>query len=309
MPKKITKAVILAAGLGTRMLPISKSVPKEMLPITDKPAMQYNIEEASASGITDILIITGRDKSAIDNYFDYSPEYEYTLEKKGGERNLKNLEIVRNIPNIANIHYIRQKEPKGLGHAVMCAKSFVGDDNFMVMYGDDIIIADYPATKQLIDVYEKNDGNVCVAAVKEVPIEQVKMYCSLKVTPAENCDNNTEFYVYDMIEKPKTDAEIFSNYSILGRVLLTPEIFDILEYQKPGAGNEIQLTDAMQTLSRLADESKGEPAKMIAKVFTGERHDMGSKLGFLRANVIEGVKHPEVGEDFKEFIKEFAKTL
>jgi UTP--glucose-1-phosphate uridylyltransferase len=177
------------------------------------------------------------------------------------------------------------------------------------MYGDDIIIGEPPAAKQLIDVYEKNNGNVCVSAVKEVPLEQVMAYCSLKVTPAENCTDNSEFYVYDMIEKPKTEKEFFSNYAILGRVLLTPEIFDILENQGPGANNEIQLTDSMQTLVRSADEHKNEPAKMIAKVFTGERHDMGAKLGFLRANVIEGVKHPEVGEDFKKFLIVFVGTL
>jgi len=309
MPKKITKAVILAAGLGTRMLPIAKAIPKEVLPIVDKPAMQYNIEEAVASGITDILIITGRDKSAVENYFDHSPEYEYVLEKKGGERNLKNLEIIRNIPYIANIHYIRQKQPKGLGHAVLCAKSFIGDDDFIVMYGDDIIIGEPPACKQLIDVYEKNDGKVCVAAVKEVETEQVMKYCSLKTVAVENCGDDSEFYVYDMIEKPRTEEQIFSNYAILGRVLLTPEIFDILKDQGPGANDEIQITDAMKTLVLKADENKNEPAKMIAKVFTGERHDMGAKLGFLQANVIEGVKHPEVGGEFKKFLKEFVETL
>ena len=309
MAKKITKAVIIAAGLGTRMLPIAKSVPKEMLPIMDKPAMQYNVEEAAASGITDILIVTGREKDAVENYFDYSPEYEYVLKNKGDERSLKNLETIRNIANIANIHYIRQKEPKGLGHAVLCARSFVGDDDFMVMYGDDIIIGEPPAAKQLIDVYEKNNKNVCVAAVQEVEREQVMKYCSLKVTAVENCEDNSEFYVYNMIEKPKTEDQFLSNYAILGRVLLTPEIFDILKTQEPGANNEIQLTDAMQTLVQSSDEKKNEPAKMIAKVFSGERHDMGSKLGFLRANVIEGVKHPEVGEDFKQFLKEFTATL
>ena len=306
MPKKITKAIILAAGLGTRMLPIAKSVPKEMLPIADKPAMQYNIEEAAASGVTDILIITNRAKEAIENYFDYSPEYESLLERKGGERNEKLLESIRNIPNLANIHYIRQKEPKGLGHAVLCAKSFVGSDDFLVIYGDDIIIGDIPACRELIDVHEKN-GGICVAAVKEVELEKVKVYCSLKVEAVENCGDNTEFYVRDMIEKPKTEEEIFSRYAILGRVLLTPEIFPILENQAPGAGNEIQLTDSMKTLVKSAPE--GSPAKMIAKVFSGKRHDMGSKFGFLRANVIEGAKHPEFGEDFKKFLKEFASAL
>ena len=309
MPNKITKAVILAAGLGTRMLPIAKAIPKEVLPIVDKPAMQYNIEEAVASGITDILIITGRDKQAIENYFDHSIEYEQVLQIRGGERNLKNLETIGRIPYLANINYIRQKQPKGLGHAVLCAKSFVGEDDFIVMYGDDIIIGNPPACKELIDVYEKNDGKVCVCAVKEVTLEQIKQYCSLKTTAVENCDDDSEFYVYDMIEKPQTEKEIFSNYAILCRVLLTPEIFDILKDQPPGAGNEIQLTDAMKTLVKFADESKNEPAKMIAKVFSGERHDMGAKLGFLRANVIEGVKHEETGEDFKKFLKEFVETL
>jgi UTP--glucose-1-phosphate uridylyltransferase len=285
------------------MLPVAKSVPKEMLPIADKPAMQYNIEEAAASGITDILLITNRGKEIIENYFDYSPEYEALLEKKGS---VKLLENIRNIPNLANIHYLRQKEPKGLGHAVLCAKSFVGDDDFLVIYGDDIIIGGVPACRELIDVYEKNGGNISVSAVKEVELEKVKMYCSLKVEAVENCEDNSEFYVYDMIEKPKTEKEIFSRYAILGRVLLTPEIFPILEKQTPGAGNEIQLTDSMKTLVKSANPNT--PAKMIAKVFSGERHDMGSKLGFLRANVIEGVKHPEFGEDFKKFLKGFVSS-
>jgi len=306
MSKKITKAVILAGGLGTRMLPIAKTIPKEVLPIVDKPAVQYLVEEAVASGITDILIITNRDKHAIENYFDHSPEYEHILEKKGGERYFKSLEILKKIPYLANIYYIRQKEPKGLGHAVMCAKSFAGNDDFIVIYGDDIIIGEPPVCKQLIDVYEKNNGDVCVAAVKEVEREKLKVYCSLDVTPVADCGD--EFYVYDMIEKPQTEEEMFSNYAILGRVLLTPAIFDILKDQKPGANNEIQITDAMKTLVTSV-KNKNEPAKMVAKVFSGERHDMGSKLGFLRANVMEGVKHSETGEDFKKFLKEFAEML
>ena len=298
---KITKAVILAGGLGSRMLPIAKSVPKEMLPIVDKPAMQYNVEEAAASGIKDILIITGRDKSAIEDYFDCSPEYEYILKNKGGEKNLERLEVIKKIPELANIFYIRQKEPKGLGHAVLCAKSFVGGDDFIVIYGDDIIIGEPPASKQLIEVYEKYGGNISVSAVREVTPEQIKKYCSLKVGPVLNCEDNSEFYVYDMNEKPQTDSEIFSNYAILGRVLLTPEIFGILEKQPPGANDEIQLTDAMKTLTLSAN---GGAAKMIAKIFAGERHDMGSKLGFLQANVTEGLKHPETGADFRIFLQE-----
>lgn len=307
MSKKIKKAVILAAGLATRMLPAAKAVPKTMLPIADKPAIQYVVEEAVNSGITDILIITGRNTECLENHFDYSPEYENALGNKNDEKSRKTIDIVRNIANLANMCYIRQKEPKGIGHAVLCAKSFIGGDDFIVMYGDDVIIGDIPATRELIEVYEKYNGGVCVAAVKEVAKEDLRKYCSLKIKPISSSDS--EFYVYDMVEKPKTDGEIFSNYAILGRVLLTPDIFDILEKQKPGVNDEIQLTDSMKTLVKSADENIEGSAKMIAKIFSGERHDMGSKFGFLRANIIEGVKHHEIGEELREFIKEFAKTL
>ena len=307
MSKKITKAVITAAGLSTRMLPASKSVPKVMFPIVDKPSIQYVVEEAAKSGITDILIITGRGQECIENHFDYSPEYEQVLKSKNDEKSRKRLEQLRNIANLANIHYIRQKEPKGLGHAVLCAKSFVGSDDFVVMYGDDVIIGDIPAAKELIEVYGKYGK--CVAGVKKVEREHLRKYCSLKVKPVASGADNSEFYVYDMNEKPQTDEEIFSNYAILGRVLLTPEIFGILENQKPGANNEIQITDSMKTLVKSADENKDGSAKMIAKVFSGERHDMGSKFGFLKANITEGLKHPEIGKELREFIKETAKTL
>ena len=310
MKRKITKAVIIAAGLGTRMLPVTKSVPKEMLPIVDKPSIQYLVEEAANSGVTDILVINGRGKECLENHFDYSPEYESFLKTKNDDKSKETLRILRSIANIANIHYIRQKEPKGLGHAVLCAKSFVGNDDFVVMYGDDVIIGDIPATKELIDAYEKysdTDKNICVAAVKEVERENLKKYCSLKVNPADSL--NGEYYVYDMNEKPQTEDEIFSNYAILGRVLLTPEIFGILENQAPGANNEIQLTDSMKTLVKTADENITGSAKMIAKIFSGERHDIGAKFGFLRANIIEGVKHPEIGAELREFLKGFVKTL
>ena len=294
--KKITKAVIPAAGLGTRMLPIAKSVPKEMLPIVDKPAIQYLIEEASNSGITDILIVTGRDKHSIENHFDFSPEYMSALQQKqDGEILLA--ELTR-ITNLANIHYIRQKEPKGLGHAVLCAKSFVGDEHFMVLYGDDIIIGEQPASKQLIDTYEKY--NVSVAGVKKVSREQLSLYCSLDTEAVGGSAD--EFCVYDMNEKPKKPEEIFSEHAILGRVLLTPEIFGILENQPKGANGEIQLTDSMKTLAMQA--KRGEPPKMMAKIFEGERHDMGSKFGFLRANILEGLKHPQTGEALRAFLKE-----
>ena len=293
--KKITKAVITAAGLGTRMLPIAKSVPKEMLPIVDKPAIQYIVEEAANAGITDILIITGRDKNSIDGHFDYSPEYQAALKtRQGGEAMLEELAAVA---NLANIYYIRQKETKGLGHAVLCAKSFVGGDDFIVMYGDDVIIGDPPAARQLIDTYEKY--GVSVAGVRQVSREQLSLYCSLDVEAINN--SSDEFYVYNMNEKPKKPEEFFSDYAILGRVVLTPEIFEILETQPPGVNNEIQLTDAMKTLSMRG--SRGAPPKMTAKVFTGERHDIGSKFGLLRANIIEGLKHPQTSEALKEFLK------
>ena len=301
--KKITKAVITAAGLGTRMLPVAKSISKVMLPIVDKPAIQYQVEEASKSGITDILIIIGKD-SGIENYFDYSLEYEIALKNRMGYEKI--LENLSNIADMANIHYIRQKHPKGLGHAVLCAKSFIGDDNFMVIYGDDVIIGETPASKQLIETYEKHNGEVCVAGVKKVEREKLQLYCSLDV---DATDSDGEFYVYDMNEKPKNPEDIFSDYAILGRVLLTPEIFRILENQGKGINGEIQLTDSMKTLVSQIKRNTGENPKMIARVFEGERHDMGSKFGFLRANIMEGIKHPETGDSLKEFLKEFADKL
>jgi UTP--glucose-1-phosphate uridylyltransferase len=301
MNKKITKAVITAAGLSTRMLPAAKAVPKVMFPIVDKPAVQYLVEEAANSGITDILIIMGRGMSALEDHFDFSPEHEYALKKKN---DVKTLEMLNNITGLANIHYIRQKEPKGLGHAVLCARSFIGSDDFAVMYGDDVIIGDVPALRELAQVYE-NCG-VSVAGVKQVPREDLRKYCSLKVGPA---DNPGEFYVYDMNEKPQSDSEIFSDYAILGRVILTPEIFDILEKQPPGAGGEIQLTDAMKTLAKSAGSESAKSVKMMAKVFSGGRHDMGSKFGYLRANILEGLKHPETSGDLRRLIKEIAAEL
>jgi len=289
--KKITKAVIPAAGLGTRMLPIAKSVPKEMLPIVDRPAMSYLVEEAAASGVTDILIITGRNKDAIENYFDYSVEYENKLYAAG---KLDKIEEMRYICSLANVYFIRQKETKGLGHAVLAAKNFIGNESFHILYGDDVILSKTPVCAQLASAYEKYGLSCC--GVKPVPWELVYKYCSLK---ADSNGDNT-YHVTDMIEKPKPE-EVFTNLSILGRVLLTPRIFEILENTAPGAGGEIQLTDAMSVLAR----EEG----MTAVDFEGERFDFGSKLGFLTANVKAAVDHPEVGEDFRRFILEFAETL
>lgn len=279
---KVTKAVIPAAGLGTRMLPISKSVPKEMLPIVDKPAIQYLVEEAVASGITDILIVTGRNKEAIENHFDHSLEYYERLEKSG---KTKQLEELKAIANMANISFIRQKEARGLGHAVLCAKSFVGNDPFAVLYGDDIIFSRTPVTKQLIDVYSK--FTLPVVGVKQVTEEQIVKYCSLKV---DNIEDNV-YRVWDMIEKPTPD-KVFSLLSILGRVLLIPEIFPVLEKTAPGAGGEIQLTDAMCAL--------GKRYGMLACEFEGTRYDLGSKLGFLMANLDKGLEHPETMAELRQ---------
>lgn len=288
---KITKAVIPAAGLGVRMLPAAKAVPKEMMSIVDKPAMHYQVKEAVDSGITDILIITNRGKGAIEDYFDYSPEYEKKLIASGKEDVLREM---NEVAEMANITFLRQKSPKGLGHAVWCAKSFIGNEPFAVLYGDDVIESDVPTTRELIGVYEKY--NKLTVGVHEVSREQIVKYCSLDATEVEP----DVFICRDMIEKPSPD-KILSCLSILGRVVLPPEIFDILENQEPGAGGEIQLTDAMAKIARRDG--------VMAYKYPGVHHDMGSKLGLLKANVTYGVKHGEIGEEFRAWLKEFAKNI
>ena len=290
--KKIRKAVIPAAGMGTRVLPATKSMPKEMFPIVDKPAIQYIVEEAVNSGIEEILIITNRGKGIIEDHFDYSPELEQAL-LKGGKNEF--YDTVTAIPKLANITYVRQKETKGLGHAISCAKSFVGDEPFAVLFGDDVIVGEDPAVAQLIRVYEKYGKGVL--GVKEVPKSEIHKYGSLKVDRLEG----NVFSCTDMVEKPATEAEVLSYYSILGRCVLPPEIFSILETVKPGVGGEIQLTDAMKVLARTVG--------MTAVDFTGVRYDMGNKLGILKAQVEVGVQNKELGEAFKAYLKEFVKTL
>ena len=291
--KRITKAIIPAAGLGTRMLPISHAVPKEMLPIVDLPAVYYLVEEAVKSGITDILIITNRDKDAMEDFFDLSIEYGQALTSKGKTEEAKRL---YDIANMANVYFLRQKETKGLGHAVGRARSFVGDEPFVVLYGDDIIFSETPVCRQLIDVYEKY-GKATVG-VKPVPTSDLSKYCSLKVESVEGEKSVT--FCTDMIEKPKPGEE-FSNLSILGRVLLTPDVFDIIDALPPGAGGEIQLTDAMATLAR--------GGGVYALEFEGTRYDLGSKLGFLKANIDKGLLHPECKDELREYIKNLAKEL
>ncbi len=291
--KPVRKAIIPAAGLGTRMLPISHAVPKEMLPIVDLPAVAYLVEEAVNSGITDILIITNRDKDAIEDFFDYAPEYEARLSASGKTKEIARL---RAIADRANIYFIRQKEAKGLGHAVGKARNFVGDEPFCVLYGDDIIFSETPASKQLIDAY--NAYGRAVVGVKPVPKEDLRRYCSLKAEPLPGVKD--AFLCEDMIEKPAPGEE-FSNLSILGRVLLTPAIFDLIDALKPGAGGEYQLTDAMRELAR----TEG----VTALIYEGTRYDLGSKLGLQMANVAAAVRHEEIGESMKAFLLDFVKTL
>ncbi|WP_050698351.1 UTP--glucose-1-phosphate uridylyltransferase GalU [Anaeromassilibacillus senegalensis] len=290
---KVTKAVIPAAGLGTRVLPATKSMPKEMLPIVDKPAIQYIVEEAVHSGITDILIITNRGKGLIEDHFDRVPELEARLTSGGPEKE-KILKEIVDISHMANIYFVRQKETRGLGHAVNCARSFVGNEPFAVLYGDDVIIGEDPACAQLIRAYE--EFGLGVLGVKEVTAEAITKYSSLKV---DNIHDNY-YKCTDMVEKPTPD-KIMSLFSILGRCILTPDIFDILDSTSPGAGGEIQLTDAMGTMAR----SKG----MVAVDFTGTRYDMGNKLGIMQASVEVALKHPEIGDAFRQYLKEVSKTL
>ena len=290
--KKITKAVIPAAGLGTRVLPATKAMPKEMLPIVDKPAIQYIVEEAVRAGITDILIISNRGKDLIEDHFDRMPELVQKLSESPGKS--EQLEEIIGISRLANIYFLRQKETLGLGHAVNRARSFIGDEPFAVLYGDDVIIGEDPACGQLIRAYEEFGKGVL--GVKKVAPEDISKYSSLQVEPIrDNLFNCT-----DMVEKPTPD-KVLSLYSILGRCILPPEIFDVLDHTQPGAGGEIQLTDAMRELAQRDG--------MTAVEFTGKRYDMGNKLGILQASVEVGLQHPVIGEDFKTYLKEFVKTL
>lgn len=282
--RKIRKAVIPAAGLGTRFLPATKAQPKEMLPIVDKPTIQYIVEEAVASGIEDIIIVTGRTKKSIEDHFDKSVELEMELEKHGKQ---ELLEVARSVSGIANIYYIRQKEPKGLGHAILTARTFVGDEPFAVMLGDDVISSEVPCLKQMIDVYEKYNSSVL--GVQSVAREQVNKYGIIKGMQIDN----RMYEVHDMVEKPEINNAP-SNVAVLGRYIITPKIFKYLEKQEIGAGGEIQLTDA---LCKLAKEEK-----MYAYDFIGKRYDVGSKMGFLQATVEFALEREELREEFKSYL-------
>lgn len=291
---KIKKAIIPAAGLGTRVLPATKAIPKEMFPIVDKPAIQYIVEEAAKSGIEDILIITSRGKSEMEDHFDRNPELESKL-KAGGDAKKKMLDEAVGVAQLANITYVRQQEQKGLGHAVLQAKKFVGDEPFAVLYGDDVIIGEDPCIGQLMRAYEET-GLCGAVGIKEVSRQDVQKYSSMKL---ESIKDNI-YKVTDMIEKPAPGQE-FSLFSILGRCILPAEIFSILEEIPYGAGGELQLTDAMKVLAQRSG---------VAGVdFTGTRYDMGNKLGILKAQVEVGLSHPEIGSDFKEYLKKIAENF
>lgn len=291
---KIKKAIIPAAGLGTRVLPATKAIPKEMFPIVDKPAIQYIVEEAVKSGIENIMIITSRGKSELEDHFDRNPELESRLEASG-ESKRKMLDEVVDAAHLANITFIRQQEQRGLGHAVLLTKQFVGNEPFAVLYGDDVIIGEDPCVGQLIRAYEET-GLCGAVGIKEVSKEDVCKYSSMKL---EAIKDNI-YKVTDMIEKPAPGQE-FSLFSILGRCILPPEIFDILEEIPYGAGGELQLTDAMKILARRSGFAGVD--------FTGTRYDMGNKLGILKAQVEVGLSHTEIGEDFKDYIKSIAGNL
>ena len=283
---KVRKAIIPAAGLGTRFLPATKAQPKEMLPIVDKPTIQFIIEEAIASGIEDILIITGRGKRAIEDHFDRSLELEEELRKKGKEGLL---EQVRQIADLANIHYIRQKEAKGLGHAIYCARSFIGNEPFAVLLGDDIVDAEVPCLKQMIEVY--GEYRTSILGVQHVAAEDVSKY---GIVEGKQIDLRV-FKVKTLVEKPEPE-QAPSNIAILGRYIITPAIFSYLEKAKPGKNGEIQLTDS------LCELAKTEP--MYAYDFVGRRYDVGNKLGFLQATVEFALKREDLRSEFMAYLKE-----
>ncbi len=283
--KKVTKAIIPAAGLGTRFLPVTKAMPKEMLPIVDKPTIQYIVEEAIASGIEDIIIVTGKGKRAIEDHFDKNFELEDNLFKKG---KFELLEKVQHTSNV-EIHYIRQKEPKGLGHAVWSARKFIGNEPFAVLLGDDIVKAEKPCLKQLIEQYDKMQASII--GVQQVPLTETHRYGIIE--PSAN--NGRCYEVSNFIEKPKPGTSP-SNLAILGRYILEPEIFDFLSTQDAGAGGEIQLTDAIQRLN--------EVKLVYAYDFEGKRYDVGEMLGFLRTTIEFALESPEFGSDVEHIINE-----
>ncbi|MCD1161119.1 UTP--glucose-1-phosphate uridylyltransferase GalU [Peribacillus frigoritolerans] len=289
--KKVRKAIIPAAGLGTRFLPATKAMPKEMLPIVDKPTIQYIVEEAVASGIEDIIIVTGKGKRAIEDHFDYAPELEQNLLEKG---KVELLNKVQYSSKLANIHYIRQKEPKGLGHAVWCARKFIGDEPFAVLLGDDIVQSGTPCLKQLINQFEETNNSII--GVQTVPKEETNRYGI--IDPA--VQDGRLYQVENFVEKPALGTAP-SNLAIMGRYILTPEIFSMLDQQEAGAGGEIQLTDAIQQLNQIQ--------QVFAYDFEGKRYDVGEKLGFVKTTIEFALQNEEIKDALVKFLEQTVKDI
>lgn len=289
--KKVRKAIIPAAGLGTRFLPATKALAKEMLPIVDKPTIQFIVEEAKKSGIEEIVVVDGKSKRSIEDHFDSNPELEKNLTEKNKTEMLKLVEETTDI----NLYFIRQSHPRGLGDAVLTAKAFIGDEPFVVMLGDDLMEDKKPLTRQLMDSFEQTGASTL--AVMKVPHEDTAKYGV--INPIEKV-NDSLYSVREFVEKPKPE-DAPSDLAIIGRYLLTPEIFDILENTKPGKGNEIQLTDAIDTLNTTQ--------RVFAHEFKGNRYDVGNKFGWIQTNIEFGLNHPQVKDELREYIKELAKKL
>ncbi|UOQ50335.1 UTP--glucose-1-phosphate uridylyltransferase GalU [Gracilibacillus caseinilyticus] len=287
--KKVRKAIIPAAGLGTRFLPATKAMPKEMLPIVDKPTIQYIVEEAIESGIEDIIIVTGKGKRAIEDHFDHNFELEDNLMKKN---KFELLEKAKQ-PSQVELHYIRQKEPLGLGHAVWCARKFIGDEPFAVLLGDDIVRAEKPCLKQMIEQYESHEASIL--GVQQVPDHETHRYGIVDILNK----NGNLYNIKNLIEKPEQGTAP-SNLAIMGRYLLSPDIFRFLDMQKVGAGGEIQLTDAIQQLN--------ENQSVFAYDFKGKRYDVGEKLGFIKTTIEFALENEEIGEDVRKMLQELVET-
>ena len=292
--KSVTKAVIPAAGLGTRFLPATKATPKEMLPVVDRPAIQYVVEEAIRAGLNDVLMITGRNKRALEDHFDRVPVLEQQLAEQGKDALLASVVATNEMGG--DLHYVRQGDPKGLGHAVLRAKRHVGDEAFAVLLGDDLIDEKEDLLSRMVEVQERTGGSV--VALMEVPREAISAYGAAAIETVEGEDGFVK--ITGLVEKPAAD-EAPSNYAVIGRYVLSPKVFEVLEDTAPGRGNEIQLTDALQTLA----QGEGEGEGVYGVVFSGRRFDTGDKLSYLKANVILAAERPEFGDDLRAWLKEF----
>lgn len=289
---RIRKAVIPTAGLGTRFLPATKAQPKEMLPILDKPTIQFIVEEAVASGIESIIMVTGRNKRAIEDHFDRSVELEVFLEKK---ENMELLSMVKDISRMANIFYVRQKEALGLGHAVYCARKFIGNEPFAVLLGDDIIHSEVPCLRQMINIYERYGGSV--VGVQEVPLQDTSKY---GIVDGEFLDNRI-FKARDLVEKPSPDDAPATRLAIMGRYILNPEIFEVLENLEPGKGGEIQLTDGLRKLNTFQE--------IMAYEFDGRRYDAGDKLGFIQATIEYSLLNESISSELKAYLQNLVRNF